>query len=60
MRVELSQKAVHFILIALETQQEVWRARQDDPATSEDDHADLGNDIALLESIRADLRAAAG
>ena len=54
-QVELSYKAIRFLLAALDLQRETWRARLADPDIGEDERADLGNDLAFLDAVRTDL-----
>lgn len=50
--VELSGKALHFIIEAIDFRISAYRQLMDDPKTSEDDFADMGNDSQLLKEIK--------
>lgn len=55
--VKLSQKALHFTVEALDTLAAQYQKRREKKGVSEDEAADLGNDLGLIRAIRDDLAA---
>lgn len=53
---QLSPKAIRFIIEAIEFYQAHHREKMSDAALSEDEFADLGNDHAYYEAIKSDLQ----
>lgn len=53
---QLSPKAIRFIIEAIEFYQKDQEMRLQDPKTSEDDASDIGNDHQYLEQIKTDLK----
>jgi hypothetical protein len=50
--VELSGKALYFIIEAIDFRLGAYRKLMDDPNTNENEFADMGNDSQLLKEIK--------
>lgn len=55
---ELSQKAVRFLLLTIELQLDRWREQLAGGTLSEDEEADIRNDLAFLDGVREQLATA--
>lgn len=52
---DLSQKAVRFLVLSLDFRLEHWRKQLAGGALSDDEEADIRNDLAFLEGVREHL-----